>query len=122
MAILNKWTAQKVYWSSFGMPAYQELTVPDDAKMPYITYQTANGQLGGVVNVSASVYYKGTSWAAIMQEVSQMEKFIDRQVLIEGGIMKVRKPLSNFAQPMSEAGDTKIRRILLTVEIEFLSA
>ena len=122
MAILNKWTAQKVYWSSFGMPAYQELTVPDDAKMPYITYQTANGQLGGVVNVSASVYYKGTSWAAIMQEVSQMEKVIDRQVLIEGGIMKVRKPLSNFAQPMSEAGDTKIRRILLTVEIEFLSA
>ena len=122
MAILNKWTAQKVYWSSFGMPAYQELTVPDDAKMPYITYQTANGQLGGVVNVSASVYYKGTSWAAIMQEVSQMEKVIDRSVLIDGGIMKVRKPLSNFAQPMSEAGDTKIRRILLTVEIEFLSA
>lgn len=122
MATLDKWTAQKVYWSSFGMPAYQELTVPDDAKMPYITYQTANGQLGGVVNVSASVYYKGTSWAAIMQEVSQMEKVIDRSVLIEGGIMKVRKPLSNFAQPMSEAGDTKIRRILLTVEIEFLSA
>lgn len=122
MATLDKWSAQKVYWSSFGMPAYQELTVPDDAKMPYITYQTANGQLNGVVNVSASVYYKGTSWTAIMQEVSQMEKVIDRQIVIDGGIMKVRKPLSNFAQPMSEAGDTKIRRILLTVEIEFLSA
>lgn len=121
MATLDKWSAQKVYWSSFGFPAYQELTVPPDAKMPYITYQTANGSLNGVVNVSASIYYKGTSWAAIMQEVLQMEKVADRQLFIDGGIMKVRKPISNFAQPMSEAGDEKIRRMILTVEIEFLS-
>ena len=115
MATLNKFSAQKVYWSSFGFPAYQEQTVPDDVKFPYITYQTASGSLNGVVNVSASVYYKGTSWASIMQEVLQMEKSIDRQVFIDGGIMKVRKPISNFAQPMSESGDTKIRRMLLTV-------
>lgn len=121
MATLNKFSAQKVYWSSFGFPAYQEQTVPDDVKFPYITYQTASGSLNGVVNVSASVYYKGTSWASIMQEVLQMEKSIDRQVFIDGGIMKVRKPISNFAQPMPESGDTKIRRMLLTVEIEFLS-
>lgn len=122
MAILDKFTAQKVYWQSFGLPAYQELTVPEDAKFPYITYQTASGSLGGVVNVSASIYYKGTSWKSIMQEVLQMEKVVDRQVVIEGGMMKVRKPVSNFAQPMSEAADTKVRRMLLTVEVEFLSA
>lgn len=124
MPTLDKWSAQKVYWSSFGLPAYHELTVPDDmeGKYPYIAYQAVNGQLQGVMNVSASVYYKGTSWATIMQEIGQMEKAIDRQIFIEGGIMKVRKPLSHFAQPMSDGGDTKIRRMLLTVEIEFLSA
>lgn len=122
MASLNKWSAQKVYWSSFGFPAYQELTVPDDAKMPYLTYQAVNGQMGGTMNASANLYYKGTSWAKIMEEVEQMEKFIDRQVFIDGGIMKVRKPLSHFAQPVSESADTKVRRMLLTVEIEFLSA
>lgn len=121
MANLDKFAIQHVYWSSFGMPAYHELTVPEDAKMPYLTYQTASGQLGGVSNVSASVYYKGTSWASIMQEVSQMEKFIDRQLFFDGGIIKIRKPLANFAQPMSESGDPKVRRIVLTVEIEFLS-
>lgn len=122
MPTLDKWSAQKVYWSSFGLPAYHELTVPDDAKLPYLTYQAVNGQLDGRMTVSANLYYKGTSWATIMQEVNQMEKAIDRQVFIEGGIMKVRKPVSNFAQPLGDSGDTKIRRMLLTVEIEFLSA
>ena len=122
MATLDKWSAQNVYWSSFGLPAYQEQTVPENAKMPYLTYQPVNGQLGGVMNASASLYYVGTSWKTIMQEVDQMEKAIDRQIIIDGGIMKVRKPISNFAQPMPESGDTKkIRRMLLTVEIEFLS-
>lgn len=118
--MLDKFSAQKVYWSSFGMPAYQELTVPEDVQFPYIAYQTANGSLDGVINVSASVYYKGTSWAQIMKDVLQMEKAIDRQVFIEGGCMKVRKPITNFAQPMGDE-DEKIRRMLLTVEIEFLS-
>jgi len=123
MATLNKFTAQKVYWSSFGFPAYQELTVPEDKRdqYPYITYQTASGSLNGVVNVSASIYYKGTSWAKAMEDVLEMERTIDRQIFIDGGIMKVRKPVSNFAQPMNEAGDKNVRRILLTVEIEFLS-
>ena len=123
MAILDKWSAQKVYWSSFGMPAYQENTVPDDKKdkYPYLTYQAVNGQLGGQLTASANLYYKGTSWATIMQEVGQMEKAIDRQVFIDGGVMKVRKPLANFAQPAPEASDSKIRRMLLTVEIEFLT-
>ena len=122
MATLDKWSAQKVYWSSFGLPAYQEDTVPDDAKMPYLTYQPVNGQLGGTLNASAHLYYRGTSWTAIMQEVTQMEKAIDRQMFIDGGIMKIRKPLSNFAQPMPESADKKVRRMMLTVEIEFLSA
>lgn len=120
MATLDKWSVQKVYWSSFGLPAYEENTVPDDAVMPYLTYQAVNGQLGGVPNASANLYYKGTSWAKIMQEVDHMEKFIDRQMFFDGGIMKVRKPLQNFAQPMPEAVKN-VRRMLLTVEVEFLS-
>lgn len=121
MATLDKWSVQKVYWSSFGLPAYEENTVPDDAVMPYLTYQAVSGQLGGLPNATANLFYKGTSWAKIMQEVGTIEKFIDRQMFFDGGIMKVRKPLQNFAQPMPES-DKKVRRMRLNVEIEFLSA
>ena len=117
---MNKWDAQQAYWSSFGLPAFNELTVRDDAQMPYITYQFVNGEIDGVVNASASLYYRGTSWGPICSKVMEMEPIVDRQVPIDGGVMKVRKPERNFAQPMNEPSDNKVRRMVLTVEIEFL--
>lgn len=35
---MNKAQAIQAFWESFGVPAYEESTVPDDAVMPYITY------------------------------------------------------------------------------------
>ena len=121
MAAMNKWQAQQAYWSSFGLPAYDEKTVPEDAKMPYITYQKVTGKLDGILNASGSVYYRGTSWGAICEKVTAMEKIGDRQIPIEGGVMKVRVPVQNFAQPMDEPSDKKVRRMVLTVEIEFIT-
>lgn len=118
---MDKWKAQDVYWNSFGLLAYNELTVPEDANMPFITYQAVNGSLDGQMTVSASLYYKSNSWTAIMQKSSEMERFIDREIPIDGGAVKFRKPIANYAQPMSDANDLQVRRILLTVEIEFLS-
>lgn len=117
---MNKWEVQQAYWASFGIPAYNELTVREDAQMPYITYQLVNGEIDGVVNASASLYYRGTSWTQICRKVTEMEPLIDRQMPVDGGAMKVRKPESNFAQPMNEPSDNKVRRMVLTVEIEFL--
>ena len=31
------------FWSSFGVPAYEENAVPDGAGMPYLTYRYAEG-------------------------------------------------------------------------------
>ena len=35
---MNKEQAIHFFWSQFGLPAYDENSVPDDAQMPYITY------------------------------------------------------------------------------------
>lgn len=119
---MDKWQAQDTYWNSFGLPAYNELTVREDAVMPYITYQAVTGSLTGVMTVSGNLYYRGNSWAPIMQKATAMEPLIDREIKIDGGYVKFRKPVANFAQPMSDANDKQVRRILLTVEVEFLSA
>ena len=34
----NKWQAIDRFWNSFGIPAYDESSVPQGATMPYITY------------------------------------------------------------------------------------
>ena len=128
---MDKFAALKSYWSSFGLPAFEESTVPDmisDGKggmtplqMPYITYEVAIGSLGGVIPLTASLWYRGNSWSPVMTKATQMEALIDRQVKIDGGYLKIRRNENNFAQPMSDPNDEQIRRILLNVEAEFLS-
>lgn len=118
---MDKWQAQQSYWSSFDLDAYDENTVPDDAVMPYITYEAVSGSLDGVIPVSASLWYRSNSWSAISQKQTEMSKTINRQVKIDGGYMKVRKSDTNEAQRMDEPSDKQVRRILLNVEIEFIS-
>ena len=118
---MDKFAALKAYWSGFNLPAYEESTVPTNAVMPYITYEAAIGSLNGEIPLSASLWYRGTSWAPIMQKVTEIEPYIDRQVKIDGGYLKVRRNENNFAQPMSDPEDDQIRRIRLSVEAEFLS-
>lgn len=122
---MDKFKAQQVYWESIGapakMPAYNELTVPEEAPVRKVTYQLVTGALDGLLTASASIWDKSTSWSWILQYVAQIEKLIDRQIPVDGGYMKVRKPIVNFAQPMTEPTDDMIRRVVLTVEIEFLA-
>lgn len=119
---MNKYEAQQDYWSSFGIPAYNELTVPEEERdhYPYITYQKVNGSLDGPVTASANIYYRSTSWKAIDEKITEMEPLINRQIKIDGGFMKVRKPSANFAQEMSDP-DPAVRRYKLAVEVEFLT-
>lgn len=118
---MDKWQAQQAYWGGFGLEAYNELTVPDDAVMPYITYSPVNGSLNGTTVARGSLWYKGRSWATICQKTSIIEQLADREIKIDGGAVKFRKPTSNFAQPMSDPNDENVRRMVLSVEVEFLS-
>ena len=38
---MDKSQALNTFWNSFGIPAYDEYTVPDGTSIPYITYDTA---------------------------------------------------------------------------------
>lgn len=118
---MDKWQAQQAFWESFGLTAYDENTVPDDAVMPYITYQAVVGSLDGVMVVSASLWYRGNSWAAISQKATEMESSVNQQIKIDGGYLKIRKPISNFAQRMDEPNDRLVRRMRLQLEMEFLT-
>lgn len=118
---MDKFQVQQAFWSSFGLVAYDENTVPDDAEYPYMTYQSAIGSLEGEMTISANLWYRSSSWQDISQKALQIEKTINQEKRFNGGYMKVRKPDSNFAQRLREESDEKVRRILLTVNVEFLS-
>lgn len=122
----DKWQAQQEFWSSFGLPAYDELTVPDDAVMPYLTYEAVSGNLGARTQVSASIYYRSNSWAEISRKADQIAREIYNfapGIPIDGGFMKVRLPDGTmYSTRMAEPNDTSVRRIRFAVEMEFLTA
>lgn len=122
---MNKEQAIQKLWSSFGIPAYDEQTVPDDAKMPYITYQVATDSIDRVVNLSASIWYRSSSWKDVSNKCDEIARYLAEQgfakIELDNGYVWFVKG-TPFAQRMSDPEDDMIRRIYLNVQAEFLTA
>ena len=122
---MNKSQAINTFWNSFGLHAYDENSVPDDAVFPYITYSQATDSLGNVVLLNASIWDRSSSWITVSQIADEIA-----QTLAEYGYYKIK--LDNgylwmfkgtpFAQRMSDPIDREIKRIYLNVNAEYLTA
>lgn len=122
---MDKAQAIQELWSSFGIPAYDENTVPQDAKMPYITYNIATDSIGNVVNLSASVWYRSYSWKEISEKCDEIAKYLGEygfaKIKLDDGYVWFTKG-SPFAQRMADQTDDMIRRMYINVQAEFLTA
>lgn len=122
---MNKDQALYAFWSSFGIPAYEENSVPDDATFPYITYQSVTDSFGGGdVSMVASIYDRSMSW----ETVSLMTDKIGAQISMggklipyDGGALWLKRG-APFSQNMGDAKDDAIRRKLLNITAEYISA
>lgn len=121
---MDKAQAIDTFWSGFGIPAYDETSVPDDATFPYLTYQVSTSSINETVIMNASLWYYGTSWEAVTKTADFIGSYIGRggiMCLYDGGSLWVKRS-TPFAQRMSDPGDPLIRRIVLTIDAEFISA
>lgn len=121
---MDKSQAIHNFWSSFGLPAYDENTVPDDAVMPYITYSVSTGDIDNLIILNARLWYYSPSWQAISKKADEIAAYIGsgRQVVlkIDNGYLWLVKG-SPFSQRMSDETDSMIRSIYLNVNAEFLT-
>ena len=112
----------QAFWGGFGIPAYDEYTVPDNASLPYITYEASKDSFGATIAQSASLWYRSSSWADITAKAEQIADFIGRggrQIAYEGGAFWIKRG-QPWAQRMDEPSDSMVRRIVLNIEIEYL--
>ena len=116
----DKWTALHTFFNSFGITAYDENTVPDEAPLPYITYEASTASLDEKVPIAASIWYRSNSWAEISQKAEEISEAIGGGygVKYDGGRLWVTKA-TPFAQRMAEPSDYLIRRIVLQIGIEY---
>lgn len=109
------------FWAGFGIPAYDEGSVPDETELPYITYNVSLDNFEYPVSSTASIWDESTSWVSISQKCSQIESEISRggkMISFDNGAFWIKKG-HPFAQRVNDPNE-KIRRILINVEIEYI--
>jgi hypothetical protein len=120
---MDKWQAQHSFWSSFGIPAYEEHSVPEDATFPRITYEAATSTFENLVSITASIWTRTTSWTQADTLADSVERYIKQMGCpeINGGRYRVFIGQTTFAQRMDDPNDDQIKRILLNVQFEFMT-
>lgn len=121
---MNKAQALHDFWSSFGWTAYDQYSVPDNAEYPRITYEVATDSVGQVVPLTANLWTRDSSWEAISLKADEIAEYIGyghKVVKIDGGYMWVSKG-GVFAQRMNDPNDDMVRRVYVSISVEFLTA
>ena len=121
---MTKAAAIYQFWSSFGLTAYEENTVPEDAVFPYLTYQLVTDSFDRDVAATASLWYRGESWTAInakTEEISAHIGFGGKIIKCDGGRIWIKRG-QPFAQNMGDESDDLIKRKYLNLTFEFFTA
>lgn len=120
---MDRWEALYDFWSSFGMPAYDDTSVPADATFPYITYQASVGPFEQLQNISASVWTESHSWLTADTKADEIEQYIKEMGCpsVKGGRYRVFIGDTPFAQNMGDPDNDLIKRKLLNVTFEFMT-
>ena len=116
---MNKLQVLHSFWSGFGLKAYDETSVPDGTQLPYITYESPSDSLGATLALSASLWYRSAEITMKEQEIADFITRGGRMLKYDGGAMWLQKG-TPWAQRMNDPSDDMIRRIVLTLSIEFL--
>lgn len=120
---MDKLQALDTFWNSFDIPAYDEYTVPDSVSMPYITYEASADAVGMDIPMTASIWYRDSSWKDITKKADQISAKIGYSYFIkaiDGGYMVIKRN-NVFAQRMDDPDDSDVRRILISILVEYLT-
>lgn len=135
--MMNKQQAYNDFWRRFGVPAFEENSVPDDAvfndmiksgqissKYPYITYQVLTDELDAPVFPTASIWDRSTSFKNVDLLSNQIAEYIKGMgtIKLDDGRMFIETG-SPFSQHMIEEDtDTSIKRNVLNLHVEFFTS
>ena len=121
---MTKAAAIYQFWNSFGLTAYEENTVEDNAVFPYVTYQLVTDSFDREIPLTASIWYRSESWTAINAKTEEISQKISRGgkiVACDGGAIWLKRG-QPFAQSMGDESDDLIKRKYINITAEFMTA
>lgn len=108
------------FFSGFSLPAYPVDNVPPDAALPYITYTNNPGYFGEQTSLTAQVWMRTTSEAAIAAVVEDIGRAIGnggKLLPMDGGVIWIKRGLP-WCIPVASQTDNadKMRQLNITAE------
>lgn len=127
---MTKAAALYQFFSSFGLPVYEENSVFDGNEppaMPYLTVQLNTGAFDPNSNgqpLNVSLWYRSEVWTAINAKTEEISQGIGRhgvRLKCDGGFILIRRNDSNFAQSMGDPGDDRVKRKYISLTAEYFT-
>ena len=84
--------ALKTFFGGFGLPAYSEDSVPDNANLPYITYKAGVPEWNQKATMYAQVWDRTKSNTGIIKKADQITAAIGdtgKRIAFEGGYLVI---------------------------------
>ena len=106
------------------MPSYSSSSVPDNATLPYLTYELITSAWnGGEVGLTVNMWFRTTSEKEPNAAVDKLSKKIGLggvQLPCDDGVIWLKRG-SPWAQSMTDATDKTIKRRYINVTAEYLT-
>ena len=118
---MTKGAALQQFFEQF-MTAYASNAVPDDAVLPYLTYDAVMDTWSNSVSITVNMWFHTTSEAvpnAKAQELLTALTKGDPTLPCDDGIIWL-KPGSPFSQSLADDTDKNLKRRYINVTAEFL--
>lgn len=113
------------FWSSFGLPAYEENYVEDmDGKAPeypYITYEVATDNFDGTdIQLTGQLWYRSNAWTGINAKANEISEAIGKGIMAycDGGKVFIYRG-HRFAQNSGDSTDKDVKRKILNIRVRF---
>lgn len=112
----------KLWQDATGLIAYEENSVPDDAVLPYCTYQTIIDGLDSAVFPLGHIWDRSLSWTRLDSCLKAIDAHIGHGLLIEldEGRMFICKG-TPFAQRRTEEDNSDVKGYEIQLQIEFFT-
>lgn len=120
---MTKGAALQSFFNSI-MPSYAESSVPDNAELPYLTYELITSAWnGGEVGLTVNMWFRTTSEKEPNAAVDKLSKKIGLGGVFlhcDDGVIWLKRG-SPWAQSLTDETDKTIKRRYINVTAEYLT-
>lgn len=116
---MTKTEALYGFFNSFGMSAYPVTAVPDNATLPYLTYEIPAGYTGDQVSIGVGLWFHTESEAvpnATTEEIGNDIGLGGIIVSYDGGAMWIKRGTPWATAPSVQDNTLKYRALNVTID------